>query len=130
MSEDTKPTYDFDFLCGALGLLPYSGIEGHAPFNNVKGAVNITAITNCRFESNNVVFALYGGEQIVMTEENLAELEALIKRRQEEGRKAKEAAIQHDANMRAQAELNAANRAIADAAMMAKLKGNKFKPTS
>jgi alpha-acetolactate decarboxylase len=122
-SNDKEPTFDFEFLTRSLNLIPYNGIDSLASDSTVIGAFNAAAITNIRFGSGGVAtIKLFNGEVIMMNKEQLAELEATIKRRWAEVQESEAAAIQHRANMEAQASVNAASRAISEAAMMHKLK--------
>lgn len=124
MDDKNNQTYDVEFLTKALNLIPYSGLESYDHNLTVKGAFNAGAVVSVRIdESNgNVAIKLHGGENILMNKEQAAELEATIKRRTSEYQELQAAEIQRRAEMEAQAQIAAANRAIGDAAMMAKLK--------
>ncbi len=126
MSEDIKqPPYDFDFICRSLNLIPYQafGLDDNAIF---QGAFNAGAIVNLEFtDDGKIALTLHGGEEILMSGDHLAELEETIKRRSKEIQEIQAEEIKRQAELRIQAELNAANQAMANAAMIGKLKGMK-----
>src|SRR6266511_696962 len=118
MSDAKQPPYDFDFICRSLNLVPYQAfsLDDKTVFY---GVFNAGAIVNLEFtENGKVAITLHGGEEILMNGDHLADLEETIKRRTKELQE-----IQ--AELRIQSELNAANQAMANAAMMGKLKGLK-----
>lgn len=124
MSDNNQQTYDIEFLTRALNLIPYSGLENYDSNLTVKGAFNAGAVTSVRFPESggHLIIKLHGDEKILMNEEQVAELEATIKRRAQEFQELQAAAIQRQAELEAQAQINAANQAIGNAAMMARLK--------
>jgi len=126
MPEDAKqPPYDFDFICRSLNLIPYQAfsLDDKTTF---QGAFNAGAIVNLEFtEDGKVALTLHGGEEILMSSDHLAELEETIKRRTKELQEIQAEEIKRQAELRIQSELNAANQAMANAAMMGKLKGMK-----
>src|SRR6266545_70651 len=76
-------------------------------------------------ENGKVAITLHGGEEILMNGDHLADLEETIKRRTKELQEIQAEEIKRQAELRIQSELNAANQAMANAAMMGKLKGLK-----
>lgn len=127
MENNNQPTYDLEFFTKALNLIPYNGVENFNQDIAVKGAFNAGAVVSVRFDELGgfVIIKLHGGEKILMKEEQAAELEATIKRRAHEYQELQAAEIQRRAEMEVQAQLNAANQAMANAAVMGRLKGLK-----
>ena len=124
MSSENQSAYDFELITQALNLIPYNGLEGHAPDKTVKGAFSPGAVVSVRFDEScsRFIIKMYGGDKIIMNVEQLAELEVTLKRRAEEYQKMQAASIQRQADLEAQAHINAANRVVSDAAIMAGLK--------
>lgn len=124
MSENNQATYDFELITRALNLIPYNGLESYAPDKIVKGAFSAGAITNVKFDESGtrLTIKLHGGDKIIMNVEQLAELEATLKRRAQEFMESQAASIQRQADLEAQAHINAANRVMSDAAIKARLK--------
>lgn len=121
--EAMPESYDFDFIAATLGLMPYQaiGIDDKTTF---QGALNPGAIINLEDTGDgNVAFTLHGGEEIVMNACHMAHFARTLKRQLEERRKATDAEIKRQAELRIHSEMNAANQAMANAAMMGKLKG-------
>ena len=114
MSENTKQPYDFNYLCRALNLLPCPG-----------GAFSPSAIVTVDVDSTGAEFVLRDGRVIGFTPDDLAEIENAIKERIKESQEAQAEEIKRQSELRIQSELNAANAAMANAAMMGKLKGLK-----
>ena len=118
MSENNQPAYDFNFICRALNLIPWRD-----------GAINATAITNVRLgTSGDVLITLYGGEELHLYEKDVAELEATIKQRLKESAEMRAEEIRREAELRVNSEIEAANQAMANAAIMGKLQ--RMKPHS
>jgi hypothetical protein len=124
VSDNSQSTYDFELITRALNLIPYNGLEGHAPDKTVKGAFSPGAIVSVRFDEScsRFIIKLHGGDKIIMNMEQLIELEAALKRRAKEYQEVQAASIQRQADLEAQAHINAANRVMSDAAIMAGLK--------
>ncbi len=125
MSKDAKqPPYDFDFICRSLNLIPYQAF-GADDVTVFQGAFNAGAIVNLEFtEDDKAAFTLHGGEEILMSSDHLAELEETIKRRTKELQEIQAEEIKRQTELRIQSELNAANQAMANAAVLGKLKRN------
>jgi hypothetical protein len=128
MSDNNQSTYDFELITQALNLIPYNGLESFAPDKIVKGAFSSSAIVSVRFDESGsrFIIKLYGGDKITMNVEQLIELEATLKRRAKEYQEMKAASIQRQADLEATAQLNAANRVIGEAAVMARLQKSKL----
>jgi hypothetical protein len=127
MSEEKKSErkYDFDFICRSLNLIPYQAFN-HDGKTTFDGAFNAGAVVNLAcIEDDKYSITLHGGEEILMNGDHLAELEETIKRRTKEIQEIQAEEIKRQAELRIQSELNAANQAVANAAMMGKLKGLK-----
>jgi hypothetical protein len=124
MSDNTQSTYDFELIARTLNLIPYNGLESYAPDKTVKGAFSPGAIVSVRFDESHsrLTIKLHGGDKIIMNVEQLAELEATLKRRAQEFLESQAASIQRQADLEAQAHINAASRVMSDAAIKARLK--------
>lgn len=112
--ESTKLEYDFDYLCRAMNLLPYHS-----------GAFNPSAIVAIDLDGGGAAIEMYNGKTIGLTPSDLIALETIIKQRIKERQEMEAEEIKRQAELRIQSELNAANQAMANAAMMGKLKGLK-----
>lgn len=94
MSND-KPAYDFEFLCGSLGVVPYYG-----------GAFNASKIIHIQTRSPFGITIIFDdGFAIELNIEECAELEATIRRGHEIAKEKQREAIKE--NIRAQMELAA-----------------------
>jgi hypothetical protein len=71
---------------------------------------------------------LYGGEELHLYEKDVAELEATIKQRLKESAEMRAEEIRREAELRVNSEIEAANQAMANAAIMGKLQ--RMKPHS
>lgn len=109
-------TCDFDYLCRAMNLLPYHS-----------GAFNPSAIVAIDLDGkgNSADIEMYNGKVIGLTLSDLIKLETIIKQRIKERQDMEAEEIKRQAELRIQSELNAANQAMANAAMMGKLKDMK-----
>lgn len=109
--EPTKLEYDFGYLCQTMNLLPYHS-----------GAFNPSAIISIKVDADGADIHMYDGQVIPLHVDDLAKLEYIIKTRITEAQERQAEEIKRQAELRIQSELNAANQAMANAAMMGKLK--------
>lgn len=79
-TETEAPTYDFEFITGAFGLIPING---------GKEAINPGAITTIFREEDTALWVItfLGGEQSELTDSGMAELQQAIKERAEATRR-------------------------------------------
>jgi hypothetical protein len=103
MSEEngkqSKLDYDFEFITQSLGLLPYQALnlDDQTTFH---GAMNIAAIINLEVVGDGTIaITLHGGEEIILSDSHMAELEAAIKQRAETATIIQEEAVRNRAKM-------------------------------
>jgi hypothetical protein len=71
--------YDFEFIANALGLIPYQalGLDDQTPY---RGAFNIGALVNIEIcDDGNVALTLHGGEEILMSRHQFAQIEQRLR---------------------------------------------------
>ena len=105
--------YDFEFICRTFNLVQCR-----------HGAFNPTVVLQIHRDEESGACVLVLPDQITMVEtaEGMAQIEASIKTRQADLVKIRKAQIEQDAANKINAELAAANEALAQANMMSQLK--------
>jgi hypothetical protein len=102
MTDDNKPTYDFDFITQALGLIP---------INNGSVAINPGAVTDLEREDNgDWVITLGNSSAYTLNDEDMAELEETIKQRAESSRLIQKEAIKNQMMAQAEAAVEVQNK--------------------
>lgn len=111
-APEAQALYDFEFICRTFNLVQNRG-----------GAFNPTVILQIHRDANGTCVILLPDQlTVVANPEDMAEIEANIKARQADLAKIRTAQIEKDATEKMNAELRAANEAIAQANMMNQLK--------
>lgn len=114
-AQAEAPAYDFDYLCRCLGMIPL-GVDG--------GAVNLNTILYIQPVVGFVGamrFHLPEGIKLVITPEEMVELEKRLRAREAEVARIRAEAIERDAQHQINAQMKAANDAMATAALQNKL---------